>query len=225
MNKNITELIGTYFLVITIGLTTGMHGTPLAPLAIGSMLMVMVYMGGPISGAHYNPAVTLAVAAQHRMEWTEVPGYVGAQIAGAFSGVGAAHLMFGETLFTASQHTRAGAAQMFSEFVATFGLLSIIWGCSRLRSEAVPFAVGAYITGAYWFTASTSFANPAVTLARSATNTFSGIRLIDAPGFIAAQLAGALAATLLWSWLLPSLPNAAHEVVLPGAERNIVHGK
>ena len=105
--------------------------------------------------------------------------------------------MFGEPVFAASQHARPGAAQMFSEFVATFGLLSIIWGCSRVRSDTVPFAVGAYITGAYWFTASTSFANPAVTLARSVTNTFSGIRPADASGFIVAQLLGALAATAL----------------------------
>src|SRR5262249_19287142 len=127
--------------------------------------------------------------------------------------------------FAASLHARGGAAQMFSEFVATFGLLSIIWGCSRIRSEAVPFAVGAYITGAYWFTASTSFANPAVTLARSVTNTFAGIRPIDVPGFIAAQFTGALAATVLWSWLLPSLPKAAKEVIVATVERNIVHGK
>src|ERR1700738_5332962 len=102
--------------------------------------------------------------------------------------------MFGEPVFSASRHVRAGGSQLFSEFVATFGLLSIIWGCARLRSSAVPFAVGAYITGAYWFTSSTSFANPAVTLARSFTNTFAGIRPVDAPAFIAAQLIGAAAA-------------------------------
>jgi len=133
--------------------------------------------------------------------------------------------MFGEPVFAASQHARPGAAQMFSEFVATFGLLSIIWGCSRVRSDTVPFAVGAYITGAYWFTASTSFANPAVTLARSVTNTFSGIRPADASGFIVAQLLGALAATALWSWLLPALPKAAKEVVVPRTEKDVVHGK
>jgi len=193
-------------------------------LATGAILVAIILALGAVSGAHFNPAVTLAVAVEGGMEWAEVPGYVVAQIVGAFSGVGVAHLMFGETLFTASQHARAGAAQMFSEF-ATFGLLSVVWGCSRVRSQAAPFAVGAYITGAYWFTASTSFANPAVTLARSATNTFSGIRPMDAPGFIAAQLAGALGATLLWSWLLPSPPKAAKEVVLLGTERNIVHGK
>jgi glycerol uptake facilitator-like aquaporin len=143
-----------------------------------------------------------------------VPVYIAAQIAGAFAGVAAAHLIFGEPLFFASRHARAGGAQLFSEFVATFGLLSIIWGCARLRSSAVPFAVGAYITGAYWFTSSTSFANPAVTLARAASDTFTGIRPADAPGFIVAQLAGAMAATLLFRWLAPSLPKDATNVVV-----------
>jgi glycerol uptake facilitator-like aquaporin len=122
--------------------------------------------------------------------------------------------MFGLPLFSASRHMRAGGAQIFSEFVATFGLLAVIWGCARLRSSATPFAVGAYITGAYWFTASTSFANPAVTFARSASDTFAGIRPADAPGFIAAQLAGAAAATLLFRWLTPSLPTDASSVVV-----------
>ena len=122
--------------------------------------------------------------------------------------------MFGEPVFSVSRHVRAGAAQIFSEFVATFGLMAVIWGCARLRSSAVPFAVGAYITGAYWFTASTSFANPAVTLARSASDTFAGIRPVDAPGFILAQLAGAAAATLLFRWLVPSLPRDAASVVV-----------
>jgi glycerol uptake facilitator-like aquaporin len=123
--------------------------------------------------------------------------------------------MFGEPLFTASRHVRAGAPQVWSEFVATFGLVAVIWGCVRQRSAAVPFAVGAYITAAYWFTASTSFANPAVTLARAATDTFAGIRPADAPAFIAAQLAGAAAATALFRWLVPALPAAARDVVLP----------
>jgi glycerol uptake facilitator-like aquaporin len=128
--------------------------------------------------------------------------------------------MFSEPLFFASRHVRSGSAQMFSEFVATFGLLSIIWGCARLRSTAVPFAVGAYITAAYWFTSSTSFANPAVTLARAASDTFAGIRPEDVPGFVLAQLAGAAAATILFRWLVPSLPREAKDVVLPhGAAR------
>jgi glycerol uptake facilitator-like aquaporin len=123
--------------------------------------------------------------------------------------------MFGEPVFSPSQHIRAGGAQVFSEFVATFGLLAVIWGCARRRSSAVPFAVGAYITGAYWFTASTSFANPAVTLARSVSDTFAGIRPSDVPGFILAQLAGAAAATLLFRWLVPSLSQEAASVVVP----------
>jgi glycerol uptake facilitator-like aquaporin len=146
--------------------------------------------------------------------WREVPGYIAAQIIGAFAGVAAAHLMFSEAVFRASRQARAGGAQVFSEFVATFGLLCVIWGCVRLRLSAVPFAVGAYITGAYWFTASTSFANPAVTLARSASDTFAGIRPADAPGFIVAELAGAAAATLLFRWLVPSLPKDAASVVV-----------
>jgi glycerol uptake facilitator-like aquaporin len=176
--------------------------------------VALILTFGPISGGHFNPAVTLADASQGGLPWREVPGYVSAQVAGAFAGVAAAHLMFGEPLFSASHHVRAGAAQWFSEFVATFGLLCVIWGCARQRTFTVSFAVGAYITGAYWFTASTSFANPAVTLARSASNTFAGIRPLDTPGFIAMQLAGAAAATLLFRWLVPSLPKDADSVVV-----------
>jgi glycerol uptake facilitator-like aquaporin len=172
-------------------------------LATGAMLVALILTFGEVSGAHFNPAVTLADASQKRMEWRHVPAYITAQLVGAFAGVAIAHFMFGEPTFTASRHVRAGATQMFSEFVATFGLLAVIWGCSRLRSPVVPFAVGAYITAAYWFTSSASFANPAVTLARSMTNTFSGIRPSDVPGFIAAQLAGAAAATILFAWLIP----------------------
>jgi len=124
-----------------------------------------------------------------------------------------------------SQHVRAGGTQLFSEFIATFGLLSVIWGCGRLRAEAVPFAVGLYITGAYWFTASTSFANPAVTLARAFTNTFAGIRPTDAPGFMAAQLVGAFVATLLFRWLVPSLPHQALDVMVPHRTKEVSHGK
>src|SRR6201997_1213667 len=123
--------------------------------------------------------------------------------------------MFGEALIQLWQHARAGGGQLFSEFVATFGLLCVIWGCGRLRAEAIPVAVGLYITGAYWFTASTSFANPAVTLARAFTDTFAGIRPLDAPGFIVTQLVGAFAATVLFRWLLPSLASEAKEVVFP----------
>jgi glycerol uptake facilitator-like aquaporin len=143
------------------------------------------------------------------------PVYVAAQVFGAFAGVAAAHTMFTVPVFFGSQHARSGMAQAFSEFVATFGLLSVIWGCARLRSSAVPFAVASYITAAYWFTASTSFANPAVTLARSATDTFAGIRPADAPTFIVAQLLGAAAATALFRWLVPTLPAVAPAVVIP----------
>ena len=162
-------------------------------LATGSTLVALILVFGPISGAHLNPAVTLAQAWQRGMYWRHVPSYIAAQCLGAFAGVASAQVMFGEPLFSSSQHSRAGSAQFFSEFVATFGLLAVISGCSRVRPPAVSFAVGAYITGADWFTASTSFANPAVTLARSWTNTFAGIRPVDAPAFTVAQLIGTVA--------------------------------
>jgi glycerol uptake facilitator-like aquaporin len=170
-------------------------------LATGAALIAIILTFAGISGAHLNPAVTLVAAMQRGIQWSEVPAYIAAQAAGAFAGVAAAHVMFELPAFSMSQHARSGGAQLFSEFMATFGLVIVISGCSRLRPESVPFAVGAYITGAYWFTASTSFANPAVTLARSFTDSFSGIRFLDVPGFIAAQLSGALAATIVWSWL------------------------
>jgi glycerol uptake facilitator-like aquaporin len=192
-------------------------------VATGAMLVTLILTFGPISGAHFNPAVTLADAWQQGVAWRDVPGYILAQCLGAFAGVAAAHLMFAETLFSVSHHVRSGGAQLFSEFVATFGLLAVIWGCSRARSSVVPFAVGAYITGAYWFTASTSFANPAVTLARSFTDTFAGIRPADAPGYILMQFVGAFAATALFVWLVPSLPARAPEVIIPHAEPKEEH--
>ena len=137
-------------------------------IATGATLVALILTFGPISGAHFNPAVTLADASQGGIAWRDVPAYLAAQLVGAVAGVLAAHLMFGEAVFQLSEHVRAGGAQLFSEFVATFGLLAVIWGCSRRRAESVPMAVGLYITGAYWFTASTSFANPAVTIARCA---------------------------------------------------------
>ena len=196
-------------------------------IATGAMLVAIIFAFGRISGAHFNPVVTLAIASQGGLGWGEVPGYVLAQIIGALAGVAAAQVMFGEVLFSASQHARAGGAQLFSELVATFGLLSVIWGCGRARPEAAPFAVGAYITAGYWFTASTAFANPAVTLARSLTNTFSGIRPADVPGFIVVQFAGALAATLLFRWLMPALPVVAEDVVVPhpSQEEMTSHGR
>jgi glycerol uptake facilitator-like aquaporin len=221
----VAEFVGTAFLLATV-VGSGIMGERLAggnvaiallanTLATGAALVALILTFGPISGAHLNPAVTLADASQGGLAWREVPLYIAAQVGGAFVGVAAAHLMFSEPLFFASRHARSGGAQMFSEFVATFGLLSVIWGCVRFRSSAVPFAVGAYITAAYWFTASTSFANPAVTLARSASNTFAGIRPDNVPGFIAAQLVGAAGATILFRWLAPPLPKEAADVVVP----------
>jgi glycerol uptake facilitator-like aquaporin len=219
------EFVGTAFLLAAV-VGSGIMGERLAAgnvaiallantIATGAALVALILAFGPISGAHFNPAVTLADASQGGLAWRDVPAYLMAQVAGAFLGVAAAHLMFGAPVFAASHHARSGGAQVFSEFVATAGLLCVIWGCVRLRSSAVPFAVGAYITAAYWFTASTSFANPAVTLARSATNTFAGIRPADAPAFIAAQLAGAFAATFLFRWLLPSISTDASAVLVP----------
>ncbi|MGA8500259.1 MAG: MIP/aquaporin family protein [Candidatus Sulfotelmatobacter sp.] len=219
------EFVGTAFLLAAV-VGSGIMGERLSAgnvaiallantIATGAALVALIITFGSVSGAHFNPAVTLADASQRGIQWREVPGYLIAQIAGAYVGVACAHLMFGLALFSASRHTRSGLPQVFSEFIATFGLLSVIWGGSRLRTSLVPFAVGAYITAAYWFTASTSFANPAVTLARAATDTFSGIRPIDVPGFIAAQLVGAGAATALFRWLVPALPSVAPDIVVP----------
>jgi glycerol uptake facilitator-like aquaporin len=169
-------------------------------IATGAALVVLILTFGPMSGAHFNPAVTLVLATQRRFPWREFPAYVMTQVLGALIGVVVAHMMFAEAVFQLSGHARAGPAQLLSEFVATFGLLGVVLGCGRHRPDSVPMAVGLYITSAYWFTASTSFANPAVTLARSFTDTFGGIRPADAPGFVVAQLAGALAASVLFRW-------------------------
>jgi len=182
-------------------------------VATGAGLVALILTFGGISGAHFNPVVTLADASQGGLPWRQVGPYVGAQILGAFTGVALAHLMFDAPAFSASQHVRAGLGQLVGEFTATFGLVSVIWGCSRSRPAATPFAVAAFITAAYWFTSSTSFANPAVTLARAATNSFAGIRPADAPAFIVAQTFGAGAATLLFRWLVPTLPATASRVV------------
>lgn len=190
-------------------------------IATGAALVALIVTFGPISGAHLNPAVTIADAWLGGVAWRDVPTYLAAQIAGAYAGVAAAHVMFGVPVFFASTRARAGFAQMFSEFVAAFGLLAVIWGSARLRSVAVPFAVGAYITAAYWFTASTSFANPAVTLARAASDTFAGIRPADVPGFIVAQLLGAGSATALFRWLVPTVPAAAPAVVFRSEEHRL----
>ncbi len=217
------EALGTAFLLATV-IGSGIMGERLCggnvaiallanTLATGAALVALILTFGPISGAHFNPVVTLADATQRGLAWRDVPLYLLAQTAGAFAGVAVAHVMFREPTFSASTHVRAGMAQLVSEFVATFGLLSVIWGCVRRRARAVPFAVGAYITAAYWFTSYTSFANPAVTLARAFSNTFAGIRPADVAGFVVAQLLGAAAATALFRWLTPPLPEVAARVV------------
>jgi glycerol uptake facilitator-like aquaporin len=221
------EFVGTAFLLMAV-VGSGIMGERLAggnvaialltnTIATGAALVALMLTFGPVSGAHFNPAVSLSDAWQRGMPWHETPSYIIAQVLGGYVGVVSAHAMFALPLFSASRHNRSGAPQIFSEFIATFWLLSVIWGCSRLRPSVVSLAVGAYITAAYWFTASTSFANPAVTLARAATDTFSGIRPADVVGFIAAQLIGAAAATALFSWLIPSRPAVAPNVVVPHA--------
>jgi glycerol uptake facilitator-like aquaporin len=224
LRRVVAEFVGTLFLLAAV-VGSGIMGERLAAgniaitllantIATGAALVAIILAFGPVSGAHLNPAVTLTDAWQGGIAWRETPAYIAAQTAGAFGGVATAHLMFGLPLFSASTHIRTGPAQLLSEFVATFGLLSVIWGCVRHRPAAGPFAVGAYITAAYWFTASTSFANPAVTLARSMSNTFAGIRPADVVGFIAAQLAGAFAATTLFQWLMPGLSKEASAVMV-----------
>jgi glycerol uptake facilitator-like aquaporin len=188
-------------------------------VATGAGLVALILMFGTVSGAHFNPVVTLSEAWQRNLPAREAAPYIACQVIGAFAGVAAAHLMFSLPVFFASEHVRTGAAQWWSEFVATFGLIGVIIGCSRSRPTITPFAVAAYITAAYWFTSSTSFANPAVSLARAATNTFAGIRPADALGFILAQVLGAAAATTVFCWLYPPAPKGATVAgtVAPGA--------
>nr|MBA2645570.1 aquaporin family protein [Pyrinomonadaceae bacterium] len=175
--RAVAESLGTAMLLASV-VGSGIMGERLAggnvaiallanTIATGASLVALILTFGHISGAHFNPAVTLSDAWQRGLRWRDVPAYIAAQIAGAFAGVAAANVMFDLPMFFASHKARQGGSQLFSEFVATFGLLTVIWGCARLRSQAVPFAVAAYIVAAYWFTASTSFANPAVTLART----------------------------------------------------------
>jgi glycerol uptake facilitator-like aquaporin len=190
-------------------------------IATGGGLVALILTFGDISGAHFNPAVTVADASQGGLRWGDVPAYILAQLTGAFAGVALAHVMFEVPLFSASRHVRSGMGQLTGEFTATFGLMSVIWGCSRSRPAVTPFAVAAYITAAYWFTSSTSFANPAVTLARAASNTFAGIRPADVPAFIVAQALGAMAATLLFGWLIPSLPATAERILTPANEEDV----
>ena len=212
----VAEGLGTAFLLAAV-VGSGIMGERLAggnaaiallanTLATAAALAVLILAFAPVSGAHFNPAVTVAMAIRRECRWAAVPAYLIAQLVGACVGVAAAHLMFEEPLFAFSHHVRAGPAQVFSEFVATFGLLGVIIGCARNRADAIPYAVGAYIGAAYWFTASTSFANPAVSVARSLTDTFTGIRPMDAPGFLLAQFAGAACAVLVFGWLIPNRP-------------------
>jgi glycerol uptake facilitator-like aquaporin len=170
-------------------------------VATGASLTALIVTFGAVSGAHFNPVVTLTTAAGGGLSWREGGGYVLAQLLGALAGVAIAHVMFGQPVWQLSAHVRSGGGQLVSEFVATFGLVAVITRTARDRPEWIPVAVGAYITGAYWFTASTSFANPAVTVARAFTDTFAGIRHVDGPAFIAAQLAGGVAGHTLARWL------------------------
>lgn len=221
----VAELLGTAFLLLAV-VGSGIMGERLSggnialallanSIATGAALVAIILTFGEVSGAHLNPAVTMAVWWERGLTRLEAAGYTFAQIAGAIMGVVLAHAMFGEPLIASGTQVRTGAALWLAEAVAAFGLLGVIWGCSRTRSSAVAFAVGAYIAGGYWFTASTSFANPAVTIARCLTDTFTGIRAIDVPAFVLAQLVGATAATVLFAWLIPSLPARAPDVVQP----------
>jgi len=212
------EALGTALLVATVvgsGIMaeTLTHDIALAllgnTLATGAILVVLITILGPISGAHFNPAVSLVFAIKRDLDQRDLTLYIAAQVAGGVAGTIAAHLMFAMPIVAASQHVRTGAAQWFAEWVATFGLLVTILAGIRFAHAAVPWLVGLYITAAYWFTASTSFANPAVAIARSLTDTFSGIRPADLPGFIAAQVAGALCALVLTNWLLRPSPAMA----------------
>ena len=213
LRRLVAEGVGTSFLLTAVvgsgimaeRLCGGNVGLALLcnALATGGALIALILTFGSISGAHFNPVVTLADASLGGIGWREVPGYLAVQVIGGVCGVAIADLMFELPAFTLSTHARAGAAQLLAELVATFGLVATIHGVSRRSPSATPFAVAAYIVAAYWFTASTSFANPAVTIARSLTDTFAGIRPIDAPGFIVAQLVGGALATVLFRWLVP----------------------
>lgn len=221
----VAEFAGTAFLVAAV-IGSGIMAERLSAgniaiallansIATGAALVAIILAFGGISGAHFNPAVSVSDMLAGGLSRSETAFYVAAQFFGGLTGTAVAHLMFALPIYSLSQHQRHGSAQLFSEFVAAFGLMTVIWGCSRSRANMVPFAVAAYITAAYWFTASTSFANPAVTLARAFSNTFAGIRLQDVSGFVVAQFAGALAATTLFRWLLPNMSGDAKKVLIP----------
>jgi glycerol uptake facilitator-like aquaporin len=210
----LAEYLGTGFLLATI-VGSGIMGVSLAggnvalallgnTLPTGAMLVVLILIFGPLSGAHMNPAVSLAFALRRELSWRDFIGYVGAQLVGAIAGVWVAHLMFALPVWQISSHARSGPALWFSEGVATFGLLLTIFGCVARVPAAVPYAVGLYITAAYWFTSSTSFANPAVTIARALSDTFAGIAPTSVLAFILAQLTGTVAAVVLRPWLWPA---------------------
>jgi glycerol uptake facilitator-like aquaporin len=218
--RSIAEAVGTSLLLATV-VGSGIMGDRLSggnvaiallanAIATGAALVALILTFGPISGAHFNPVVTLGAAWERSLGIEDVPYYLAAQLIGAATGVGIANLMFDLPVISLSQHARNGASQLLAEFVATFGLVSVIRGCAKMREPSVvAFAVGAYITAAYWFTSSTSFANPAVTVARCLSDTFAGIRPIDVPGFVIAQLAGGTAGIALFRWLASDEPLTA----------------
>ena len=210
----LAESLGTSFLLATV-IGSGVMSANLAggnmalallgnTLPTGAMLVVLILIFGPVSGAHMNPAVSLAFALRRELSWPDLTGYVGAQLVGAIAGVWGAHLMFALPVWQISTHVRSGPGLWMSESVATFGLVLTIFGCAARAPEAAPYAVGLYITSAYWFTASTSFANPAVTIARALSDTFAGIAPSSVAAFILAQLTGTVAALALRPWLWPA---------------------
>jgi glycerol uptake facilitator-like aquaporin len=209
--RSVAEALGTALLVATV-VGSGIMAESLTKdvalallgntLATGAILVVLISIFGPISGAHFNPAVTLIFAFRRELTPRDALVYVVVQIAGGIAGTMLAQAMFAQPLWDASLKIRTGGAQWLAEGVAAFGLLATILAGIKFNRSAVPWLVGLYITAAYWFTSSTSFANPAVAIARSLTNTFSGIRAVDLPGFIASELCGAVAALLLMGWLL-----------------------
>lgn len=219
----VAEALGTLFLLAAV-VGSGIMAERLAggnmalallanTVATGAALCALIISFAPMSGAHFNPVVTLSFALRRELVWQDVPLYLLAQVVGGIGGVVTANLMFGLPAVFMSNHPRTGTAQLFSEFIATFGLVSVILAASRSQVAVVAIAVGAYISAAYWFTASTSFANPAVTVSRSLSDTFAGIRPVDTPGFVLAQLAGGMAATVLFRWLMPAQNDRRNEQI------------